>query len=89
MTYEVRLSRAASRALSEILPEKVATAAWQFITGALAENPRRVGKQLAAPLFPLYSARRGEYRVIYRIVDDVLVIEIVAIAHRRDVYRTG
>ena len=39
------------------------------------------------PLFPLYSARRGEYRVVYRIVDEVLLIEIVAIAHRRDAYR--
>jgi mRNA interferase RelE/StbE len=65
----------------------VATAAWNFIMGALRENPQRVGKQLVEPLFPLYSARRGEYRVIYRILDDVLIIEIIAIAHRRDAYR--
>jgi mRNA interferase RelE/StbE len=55
--------------------------------GALRDNPRRVGKQLKEPLFPLYSARRGDYRVIYRIVDDILVIEVVTIAHRRDSYR--
>jgi mRNA interferase RelE/StbE len=60
---------------------------WNFIMGALRENPQRVGKQLKAPLFPLYSARRGEYRVIYRILDEVLVIEVVSIAHRRDSYR--
>ncbi len=35
-------------------------------------------------LFPLYTARRGEYRVIYSIIDAVLVIEIVSIVHRRD-----
>ena len=70
-----------------VLPEKVATAAMNFIMGALSENPHRVGKQLKAPLFPMYSARRGEYRVIYRILDDVVVIEIVAVAHRRDSYR--
>jgi mRNA interferase RelE/StbE len=87
VTYEVRFTRAAKRALTEELPEKVATAAWTFIMGALRDNPQRLGKQLVEPLHPLYSARRGEYRVIYRVLDDVLVIEIVAVAHRRDVYR--
>ena len=87
MTYAVRFTRSAQRALAEELPEKMATAAWNFIMGALAENPHRVGKQLKEPLFPLYSARRGEYRVIYRILDDLLVIEVVTIAHRRDSYR--
>lgn len=87
MTYEVRFSRSAKRALTSELPEKVAAAAWSFIMGALCDNPQRLGTQLKEPLFPLYSARRGEYRVIYRIVDDVLVIEIVTIAHRRDSYR--
>lgn len=87
MTYDVRLTRRAQRSLAEDLPEKVATAAWNFIMGPLSENPQRVGKQLMEPLYPLYSARRGEYRVIYRVMDAVLVIEIVAIAHRRDAYR--
>ncbi|WP_248760396.1 type II toxin-antitoxin system RelE/ParE family toxin [Pseudarthrobacter sp. SSS035] len=87
--YDVRFSRSARRALTHDLPEKVAAAAFEFITGALCENPRRLGKQLHEPLYPLYSARRGEYRVIYRIIDDILLIEVVAIAHRRDAYRSG
>lgn len=87
MTYEVRFTRSATRALTEGLPEKVASAAWEFIMGALRDNPQRVGKQLKEPLFPLYSARRGEYRVIYRNLDEVLIIEIVTVAHRRDSYR--
>ncbi|TAL43424.1 MAG: type II toxin-antitoxin system RelE/ParE family toxin [Salinibacterium sp.] len=85
--YEIRLSAGAKRALTESLPEKVATAAFEFIAGALADNPHRVGKQLAPPLYPLYSARRGEYRVIYRILEQIVVVEVVAIAHRRDAYR--
>ena len=85
--YRVVFTRAAKRALSETLPESVAVAAFEFITTALAENPRRVGKALREPLAPLYSARRGEYRVIYRILDEQVVIEIVSVAHRRDVYR--
>ncbi|MEV8148669.1 type II toxin-antitoxin system RelE/ParE family toxin [Arthrobacter sp. NPDC080073] len=85
--YEVRFSKSAKRALTHDLPEKVAAAAFEFITGALSENPHRVGKQLQELLFPLYSARRGEYRVIYRIIEDVVLIEIVSIAHRRGAYR--
>ncbi len=86
--YSVRFSRSARRALTDDLPEKVATAAFEFITGALAENPRRLGKQLHEPLYPLYSARRGEYRVIYRIEDGEIFIEIVSVVHRRDAYRS-
>lgn len=86
-SYEVRFTKSARRALTHGLPEKIAAAAYEFITGVLALNPQRLGKQLNEPLYPLYSARRGEYRVIYRILDDQVIIEIVTIAHRRDAYR--
>lgn len=85
--YEVVFTASARRALESELPEKVAAAALEFITGALCRNPRRLGKPLREPLAPLYAARRGEYRVIYRIVDGRLVIEVIAITHRRDAYR--
>ena len=85
--YEVVFTRSARRALEQELPEKVAAAAFEFIVGALRENPRRVGQPLLEPLAPLYSARRGEYRVLYRILEARLVIEVVTVAHRRDVYR--
>lgn len=85
--YDVVFTRSARRALENTLPEAVAAAAFEFIVGTLAENPKRVGKPLREPLAPLYSARRGDYRVLYRIEDDRLVIEIITIEHRRDVYR--
>ena len=88
MTYDVRLSRQAKRALVHDLPEAVATACFEFIHGPLAENPHRVGKQLRAPLFPLYSARRGQFRVVYHILEAEIVVEVVTIRHRRDAYRT-
>ncbi|WP_368497048.1 type II toxin-antitoxin system RelE/ParE family toxin [Herbiconiux sp. A18JL235] len=86
--YDVRFTRSVKKALAEDLPEKVAAAAFEFIMGALRSNPKRVGKQLAEPLFPLYSARRGEYRVIYRVLDAQVIIEVVTIVHRRDAYKT-
>jgi mRNA interferase RelE/StbE len=87
VNYEVIFTATARRALERDLPEKIATAAFEFILGPLRENPRRVGKPLREPLAPLYSARRGEYRVIYRIIDERVVIEVVTVAHRRDAYR--
>lgn len=81
--YEVAWTRTAKRALQR-LPEKVATAAIEFIYGSLASNPQRVGKALRFDLEGLHSARRGDYRIIYRIDNRVT---IVAIEHRADVYR--
>ncbi len=86
--YEVVFTRSARRTLEVELPEKVAAAAFEFIMGPLRENPRRVGKPVRGPLAPLYAARRGEYRVIYRIVDQRLVIDVVSIVHRRDAYHS-
>lgn len=59
----------------------------EFIRGPLAENPQRVGKPLRGQLEGRYSARRGEFRVIYRIFDGRVVVRAIHIAHRRDIYR--
>ena len=87
MTFAVELSASARRALTEDLPEPVAAACWEFIKGPLAENPHRVGKPLRDQLEGRYSARRGEFRVIYQIIEDRIVVRVIHIAHRRDVYR--
>ena len=86
--YALRATPTVRRALAESLPEAVATAAFEFITGPLLEQPYRVGKRLLPPLDDRYSARRGTYRVIYRIDDAARVVTVVDIGHRRDVYRT-
>ncbi len=81
--HAVAWTPTARRALIR-LPEKVATAAVEFIYGPVAENPHRIGKPLRFEMAGLHSARRGDYRVIYRITD---VVTIVAIEHRSDAYR--
>jgi len=86
VTYRVILRPAALRALQR-MPEKIATACWEFIHGPLAENPRRVGKPLLEPLAPRYSARRGEYRVLYIIEDEEVTVLITSVTHRADAYR--
>lgn len=69
------------------LPEKIGAACLEFIFDPLAENPQRLGGELRGQLTGLRSARRGSYRVIYRIDDDQTRIEVVHIDHRRNVYR--
>ena len=86
--YELRTTLAVRRALSESLPEAVAAAAYVFITGPLLADPHRIGKRLLPPMDDRFSARRGTYRVIYRIDDKTRVVTVVDVAHRRDVYRT-
>ena len=87
MIYRIRLAPPARRALKRDLPEHIAAAAWEFITGALAENPQRVGKPLLGELSGLWTARRGQYRVVYAIHDEIVTVTIVRVAHRRDAYR--
>ncbi len=86
--YTLRTTPTVRRAIAETLPEAVAVAAFGFITGPLLEQPHRVGKRLLPPLDDRYSARRGTYRVIYRIDDQAHLITVVDVGHRRDIYRT-
>ena len=51
------------------LSDKVRHAAMATITGAIAENPHRTGKPLTGELEGLWSARRGDYRIIYTFFD--------------------
>lgn len=84
--YEIDWARSALRCLDR-LPEKAASACIEFVYGALAENPQRVGAELQLELTGKRSARRGDFRVIYEIDEEALVVTIIAIAHRSDVYR--
>jgi mRNA-degrading endonuclease RelE of RelBE toxin-antitoxin system len=85
--YTLSITPTARRQLAETLPEAVALAAYEFIVGPLVDNPHRVGKRLHAPLEDRHSARRGTYRVIYRIDDENQTVSVVDIAQLRDAYR--
>ncbi|TDC82429.1 type II toxin-antitoxin system RelE/ParE family toxin [Micromonospora sp. KC606] len=85
--YTVVFSRQARRNLHEDLPLEVAVAATETIQHAIAINPYRAGKPLDEPFDGFHSARRGTYRVIYRISEAKRVVEIHSIRHRRDDYR--
>jgi mRNA interferase RelE/StbE len=87
--YELVLTPPAIQAVRSSLPEGVAAAVIEFLTGALVENPQRVGKQLRGGLAGIHSARRGTYRVLYRINEVQREVVVLRIEHRRDAYRPG
>ena len=86
--YELVVARPAARAIAEDLPEAVAAAVIDFITGPLLLEPKRVGRELRNELAEIHSARRGTYQILYRINDDERTVTVIRIDHRRDVYRT-
>lgn len=85
--YTLGISPTARRQLADNLPDSVAFAAYEFIVGPLLENPQRVGKRLRPPLDDRHSARRGTYRVIYRIDEVRRNVTVLAVVHRSDAYR--
>ena len=85
MTYRLEFAPRTRRQLLN-LPRKVQARLAPAIE-ALAENPRPHGVKKMAGEENLYRIRVGSYRVIYQIRDKDLLVLIVKIGHRREVYR--
>jgi mRNA interferase RelE/StbE len=84
--HEVEITPEGVRHLDR-LPPKVRDAAISLVFGGLAANPHRVGRPLVGELAGLYSARRGDYRIVYEIDDDAKVVLVHRVQHRRAAYR--
>jgi mRNA interferase RelE/StbE len=85
--YELRVTGPVQRQL-ERLPQGTAAAIVEFMVTALIENPHRVGGALQRELVGLHSARRGAYRVVYEIDDELHVVIVLRVDHRSRVYRS-
>lgn len=86
--YELGITRPARRAISESLPEDVAAAAIEFITGPLLDSPYRVGNALRDKLAGYRSARLNtHWRILYRIDDAKRAVIVQDIQHRSAAYR--
>ena len=86
--YEIVVAGPAAKTIAEELPESVAVAVIELITGPMLDSPRRVGVTLIDDLEGLWSARRGTYRVLYRIDDERREVVVLRVAHRRHAYRS-
>ena len=85
MSYRVELSTAASRQVRK-LPRPVRDRVLDGLE-ALSEDPRPHGSKKLAGEQTAWRIRIGDYRVIYDVFDDELVVSVVRAAHRREVYR--
>jgi mRNA-degrading endonuclease RelE of RelBE toxin-antitoxin system len=85
--YEVEITPEGLRHLDR-LPAKVRAAVIETILGSIAENPRRAGKPLRGEFDGLYSARRGEFRIVYEVDDRTRTVLIHRAQHRRRIYRS-
>ena len=86
--WQLALARSAERTLAR-LPDRAAAAVAEFLVGPLLDAPERVGKPLRYELEGYWSARRGAYRVVYRLDHNAQAVRVVRIEHRSDVYRPG
>jgi mRNA-degrading endonuclease RelE of RelBE toxin-antitoxin system len=86
--WNVQFSPGALRGLDR-LPPRIAPAVVEFITKTLPLNPEQMSKVLRGDLEGLRSARRGDYRVVFRLRIDDRVLLVVRVGHRADVYRAG
>ena len=84
--WSLQVAASAERTLTR-LPEGVAAAIVEFLVGPMLDGPERVGKPLQRELTGYHSARRGAYRIVYRIQPQERVVRVVRIEHRADVYR--
>jgi mRNA-degrading endonuclease RelE of RelBE toxin-antitoxin system len=87
MGWTLVVAAPAERSLGR-LSEGDAAAVVEFILGPLTEAPTEAGKPLQRELSGYWSARRGAYRVVYRLGHEGQRIVVVRIDHRSDVYRT-
>ncbi len=84
--YELRITPEGLSHLNH-LPTKIRDAALAALHGPIRENPRPLGKALVGELAGLFSARRGDYRIIYSINDTDRIVIVHRIQHRALVYR--
>jgi len=83
-TYSVRIKRSAEKEIAA-LPLATRRRVVERIS-ALADDPRPPGcRRLSGS--DKYRMRQGAYRVVYTVNDDRVVVEVVRVAHRSDVYR--
>ena len=84
-SYKVELSRSAEKDLRRIDRSKL-SAIYQAIE-SLSEEPRPLGVKKLAGADRTFRIRVGDYRIVYEIENDVLIVFVIRVAHRKDVYR--
>ena len=86
MAYQIEISRPARKQIKKLDPEVRHRIARRI--DALADEPRPGGVvKLTDVSPPLYRVREGQYRIVYTIDDDKLIVLVVRVGHRSEVYK--
>jgi mRNA interferase RelE/StbE len=85
MTYRIQLAPAAVRQLRKLDP--AARRRIQAAIELLADQPRPSGAKKLVGGDGEWRVRTGDYRIVYEIRDEVLLVLVVAVGHRRDIYQ--
>ena len=83
--YKVEIARRAVKSIAR-LPRREQLRV-RAAVDLLADEPRPPGCVALADEDSVYRVRVGDYRIVYEVVDDRLVVHVVRVGHRRDVYR--
>jgi mRNA interferase RelE/StbE len=87
-SYKVLIKKSAAKELEAIAGKKDRARITQRIL-ALSENPRPAGVEKLSGTTEKYRIRQGNFRILYEIQDNVLIVYIVQIGDRKEVYRRG
>ena len=85
MSYEIQILPKAARQIKALSVEVRQDIS--LTIQSLANEPRPIGVKKLSGEKDIYRVRVGNYRVLYRIVNKVLVVVVVSVGHRREVYR--
>ncbi|WP_027186523.1 type II toxin-antitoxin system RelE family toxin [Desulfovibrio inopinatus] len=86
MAWEIKFTPKAEKALSKI-DKKTANRIIKFLLERTTTEPRNLGKCLSGPLGDFWRYRVGDYRILAKIEDDQLIILVVEVGHRSEVYK--
>ena len=85
-SYRILIKKSAAKELESIAGKKDRERITRRIL-ALANDPRPLGVEKLSGTSEKYRIRQGDFRILYEILDDVLVVNVVKIGDRKDVYR--
>jgi mRNA interferase RelE/StbE len=87
-SYRILIKKSAAKELEAVAGKKDRERITQRIL-ALADNPRPVGVEKLSGTTEKYRIRQGDFRILYEIRDDILVVNVVRIADCKEAYRRG
>ncbi|MHA3724656.1 type II toxin-antitoxin system RelE family toxin [Leucobacter sp. HY1910] len=85
MTYSISVSKEAAKVFRRLRPQDAARL--KVAISALAENPRPPGSVQLVGGAGEMRIRVGDYRVVYEVIEDELVVLVLRLGHRREIYR--